>query len=907
MDLKKNLSVAEILKIRMREISPVLLLLAAIALSAKAQPVPRLFVDAPSGEAHAARIGSVPGDPVEVLRSRPAAFSLGAWRTAVGNAGKPQSALRGAEANATLTLNLFADTSLDLYVESLARTSDRIGQTVRGRIGEPGEGTAIFTLYDGALSGSVRLAGGEFYEIFVPRSGAGDIRQVAFHGFRAPGTDAVLPKGEATAERGDLGDPGRGWRVPAGGNALATRAAGTGDPVVDVLVVYSERARQARGDAAGMLAHINQVIAEANAALEKSGVHMQYRLAHAAEMSWDDSASTMSYSSALSALRDASDGNLDQVHALRNQYAADMVSLWVSPPLPGSGSFTTGMAYILANNPQGFEGYAFSVVNQAYAGGASATFAHETGHNLGLNHDPDNGGASGGLAKDSVGYQQKLLDPKFFTIMAYSTGCGGCQPLVQFSNPLVNFQGIPTGVAGTIDSAKTLNLVAPYAAGWRGAPVTPPACSYTVSPSSIGMPAAGGGYVLNVNTAAGCVWTPVSNASWITVNGSAPRSGPGDFSVNVLSNTATSSRNSSLEVAGKTVGVAQDGVAVQPVVPARISAKALSFQSEPGGSPPPQTLQLRSVSAVASLAASASNAPWLSASTSLQGGAWRIAVRANAQGLAAGVYDADLLLDCGAAVCNPGSVPVRLVVRNSSEAAPRIASGGVVNAASFQPGIASGAWMSIFGSNLSSSTRTWRPADFQGNLMPRSLDGVQVLVGGQSAAVQFIGPGQVNFQAPSNLAAGWVPVELRSAAGTDTAYVYSSRESPGFFMFSSEGHVAALHPDGTPVGDAAGAASYGARPAGVGEVLAIYGTGFGPTTPEVPAGEVFTGVATLVSRPNLSVTIGGQAAEIRFAGLTGAGLNQINVAMPALAPGTYEIVADVAGSPTQFSGKVAVR
>ncbi|MCL4782480.1 MAG: hypothetical protein KJZ70_05550 [Bryobacterales bacterium] len=90
-------------------------------------------------------------------------------------------------------------------------------------------------------------------------------------------------------------------------------------------------------------------------------------------------------------------------------------------------------------------------------------------------------------------------------------------------------------------------------------------------------------------------------------------------------------------------------------------------------------------------------------------------------------------------------------------------------------------------------------------------------------------------------------------------------------------------------------------------MLAIYGTGFGPTMPDVPAGEVFAGVATLVSQPNLSVTIGGQAAQIRFAGLTGAGLNQINVAVPALAPGTYEVVADVAGSPTQFSAKVTVR
>jgi hypothetical protein len=38
---------------------------------------------------------------------------------------------------------------------------------------------------------------------------------------------------------------------------------------------------------------------------------------------------------------------------------------------------------------------------------------------------------------------------------------------------------------------------------------------------------------------------------------------------------------------------------------------------------------------------------------------------------------------------------------------PTIAPGGVVNGGSFQPGIASGTWISITGANLSASTRSW--------------------------------------------------------------------------------------------------------------------------------------------------------------------------------------------------------
>ncbi|MCC6262864.1 MAG: hypothetical protein IT169_04735 [Bryobacterales bacterium] len=885
---------------------PAALIWLTLALSAIGQEAPSLFVSPPTGKTNAARVDALPGDPVETLRSRPVSFSPEVWRSVPGrSSGKNEAGAREISSGGTLTLNLFADTNLAFHVESLIPTSDGIGETARGRIGNA-DGTAIFTYYEGALSGSVRLTNGEFYEVFVPGSGAGEIRQVRFHGFGAPGTDAVAP------EEGDL--PGEGMlKLPRNApkafaieDLAPIRAAGDA-PVVDILVAYTERARQARGDSAGMLAHINQVIAETNAAFDASAVSMQFRLVHAVEVSWDDAVSSMSYSSTLNALRNATDGFLDQVHAFRDQYAADVVSLWVSPPT-GSGSFTVGMAYVLANNPPGAGGFAFSVVHQGYAGGPSATFAHETGHNLGLNHDPDNGGANGGLVKDAVGYQQKLLDPKFFTIMAYSNGCGGCQPIVQFSNPQVSFQGIPTGVANQNDAAKTLNVVAPSAASWRGATVvTPPVCSYSVSPSNIGSPAAGGAYMVTVSTTAGCAWTPVSGVGWIVVEGGAARAGSGTFSVSISANAAANPRNGSFSVAGASVGVSQEAAQAQAAVRLQVSAKGLSFQGGIGSSPPAQTLRVRSGQSLTNLTASAPGVSWLSASASPANGGWQISARADAQGLAEGIYDAELQFNCGGAACEPASIPVRYTVRSAGAAGPRIASGGVVNAASFQPGIASGSWVSIFGASLASTTRTWRTADFQGNSMPLSLDGVQVLVDGKAAAVQFIGPGQVNFQAPSGLAPGWARVELRTPGGADFAYVYVSAEFPGFFAFDAEGHVAALHPDGMPVGDVNGGASYQARPAAVGEAIAIYGTGFGLTAPDVPAGQVFTGVANLLSLPNLSVSIGGQSAAVRFAGLTGAGLNQINVVVPDVPPGTYEIVADVAGSPTQFSGKLTVR
>ena len=90
---------------------------------------------------------------------------------------------------------------------------------------------------------------------------------------------------------------------------------------------------------------------------------------------------------------------------------------------------------------------------------------------------------------------------------------------------------------------------------------------------------------------------------------------------------------------------------------------------------------------------------------------------------------------------------------------PVISCGGVVNFAGPLGGIASGTWMSIYGNNLSSTTRAWSPADFVGRNLPVSIDNVTVTVGGVPAYVYFVSPTQINALAPgdphSGLAAAW--------------------------------------------------------------------------------------------------------------------------------------------------------
>ncbi|MCZ2157311.1 MAG: M12 family metallo-peptidase, partial [Bryobacterales bacterium] len=519
-------------------------------------PVPSLFVPTPAAAAAAPSQLSSEFDPIEKLRSRSVSYDPAALKNLV-NTARDKTDLRYAAAP-TVGLNLFEDTFVPLFVESVRPTDDQVGQVISGSVGYARDGHAVITVYEGAMASSVRLSNGEFYQVFVPTNGYGEVEQCRFRGYSHKGTDVLLPE-QIEGNGGEL------FRTPKDANLLQYAKAAGAQSVIDVMVAYTARAREARGGVSGMLAHINQVIAESNQGFANSNVAITFRLVHTVEVDFDDSQSTVSYGSTLLALRKNQDGSMDEVHALRDQYGADLVSLFISPPLPSSGSFTVGMAYILSGdtaNPTNlasvanFAPYAFSVVHQSYAGGSSLSFPHEAGHNLGLNHDTANGGAGGGFLKSSVGYQQKSLSPTFFTIMAYSSGCSGCVPLNNFSNPDVSYSGIPTGIAGdlnsesTVNAAATLELVRTAASNWR--PTKAGTCSYSLSNTTTSQASSGGSVSVGVVAGSTCSWTAQSNSSWITVASGASGSGNGTVNLSVASNASTSSRTGTVTIAGQT-------------------------------------------------------------------------------------------------------------------------------------------------------------------------------------------------------------------------------------------------------------------------------------------------------------------------------------------------------------------
>ena len=261
--------------------------------------------------------------------------------------------------------------------------------------------------------------------------------------------------------------------------------------------------------------------------------------------------------------------------------------------------------------------------------------------------------------------------------------------------------------------------------------------------------------------------------------------------------------------------------------------------------------------------------------------------------------------DTGAVYFSAGTGGQQHGLFGSLQAAPAITTSSVVNAASFAPGMAPGAYISIFGANMASTSRGWQNSDFKNGALPTSLDGVSVTIDGKAAFVAYVSPTQVNVVTPADTNTGQqVAVTVTNNGLTSaSATVPLGTVSPGFFLFKGNA-IAAFHSDNvTPVG-AAGLVS-GSTPAKPGETIVLYGTGFGPTTPAYPDGQILINNYPLSNMPFVSV--GGVTANVVYAGLTGAGLYQINVTLPMSTPnGDIPIVATIDGPTTQPTATVAV-
>ncbi len=222
---------------------------------------------------------------------------------------------------------------------------------------------------------------------------------------------------------------------------------------------------------------------------------------------------------------------------------------------------------------------------------------------------------------------------------------------------------------------------------------------------------------------------------------------------------------------------------------------------------------------------------------------------------------------------------------------PVINPGGVITAQQFGAftTIAPGTWIEIYGTNLSATTRAWRASDFLGNTAPTVLDNVRIMIGSQFAFLDYVSPGQVNAQVPNAIGTGTVNLTVITATGTSAPYpltvspsgVQPETYAPPTFKIGGKQYVGAVFPDGAyalPAGANAGVTS---RPAKPGDIVTLYGIGFGPTVPDVPPGQIAQGETKFDS---LRIVFANSNADIKYAGFAPGfvGLYQFNIVVPDL-------------------------
>ena len=235
---------------------------------------------------------------------------------------------------------------------------------------------------------------------------------------------------------------------------------GENDPAtISLLVVYTSAAANSSysTNRGGMANVISSMIALGNLCLSNSQTKMTIGLAHSVQVSYVE---TDDMYVSLPHLQNPSDGHMDEIHALRTQYNADLVQML------SMDSNSGGLGYNLSNT-NGNYSYGFSVCYVTQVGDTYPCSIHELGHNMGLGHGAQQTSVTAeGIFPYSKGWRLTGNTPNWYgnnyytSVMSYAGNYYGdglsSQYIPYFSNPDVSYLGAPTGNATNADAARSL-------------------------------------------------------------------------------------------------------------------------------------------------------------------------------------------------------------------------------------------------------------------------------------------------------------------------------------------------------------------------------------------------------------------------------------------------------------------
>lgn len=361
----------------------------------------------------------------------------------------------------SLVFDLFDDVSLVARFDRISRKSED-GYTWRGTLQEAEDGGwFILTVQREAMVAHFWTADGRSFELH-PAGEESDVylvHETIQESFPECKTCAAHDNRwhHRPRERAEQAEP------PVALGEQCEQGDSDDGSIIDVLVVYTPASRVAAGGTNAIEATIIAAMEATNHAYENSSIDTQVRLVHMAETDYIEAEN---FSTDLSRLRGISNGHMDEVHSLRDQFGADMVALI------REGGDWCGIAYLMVNLSPNFASSAFSVTRRSCAVG-NLTFAHELGHNMGCAHDRDNAGNA--LFFYSYGHRWTTTNNQLRrSVMAYQPG----MRVPHFSNPDVLNGGTPTGIPlnqpQSAHNALSINNAAPTVASFRPSVCPPP-------------------------------------------------------------------------------------------------------------------------------------------------------------------------------------------------------------------------------------------------------------------------------------------------------------------------------------------------------------------------------------------------------------------------------------------------
>lgn len=317
------------------------------------------------------------------------------------------------------------------YTAKLFQTETRAmnDYTWRGKITEGKfEGDVILTFRGGYVSGLIYAPQNQVYEI-VPRGSKQILVEL---------NQSLFPEcgGEIKSEE-----------ISVKSNTENTLASIDSGDRIDVMVVYTTATKNLLGGDAQAQVLVQQAIDSANSAYLNSKIRQRLRLVHTQEYLYTESGN---YQTDLSNLRANT-----TIQALRDTHKADLVAM------VGEVSGVCGVGYLMGA-VGGNQNNGFTVTTRSCAVG-NLSFAHELGHNMGSQHNPE----SGSGATYAFGYGH-YVNGVYRTVMSYVDPCpSGCTRHPYFSNPEVIFMNFPTGIDNARDNARSINLTADTIANYR--------------------------------------------------------------------------------------------------------------------------------------------------------------------------------------------------------------------------------------------------------------------------------------------------------------------------------------------------------------------------------------------------------------------------------------------------------